>query len=719
VRDRALIVVLSCSLPLSACIGDLPPPLAQADAAPVGGAAPSAPVSVDPCPDLDGDGVAGCAGDCDDNASWVSPGRAERCNTIDDDCDGRAEEGFATVGQACEAGEGACRAVGVLACSADGLAVVCRAAEPPGSEEVRNRQDDDCDGRIDEGFANACTNGEVVLCDSPGQGVCRLGRSTCVDGAFSPCSGTTPSAELCNGLDDDCDGVADDAPTDVGAACGEGDPCSVGVVQCRDGARLCVPAMPRVDEACDAVDNDCDGEVDERVLNACGACGAEPPEACNGQDDDCDQRVDEETAGPNGFACAQRLSRLNPGVAGAELGRAVLVVPDVDGDGYADALIGAPGPDASGGQRPERAPSGDVYVVSGHTGEVLALLEGGERDYERGAALAVLRLGPEGRVLWVVGAPGFQTDREVTGQVELVDPVRREVVASRQGSGGGARFGAALASVPRGAGSGDLLVISAPQRGAHNEGALYAFDVDSAVDREMWDLVDDVKGPSADALLGRRLAVASWPGAESPVLFASRAPVNGLPDNSVAATNPLADFDALYVLTSPPGTRTEATYGLGLAARDRLVAIGAWSVSDPAGGAAPGRVWLYDAEMQAVVGEMVGAPGARLGASTLVTPPLKAGDPAGFCAGAYYDALAPTPSLPGMVRCDASGVAAERASRLRLPGDVAGDAFGEAIDIGAAPDPDGRLLLVVGAPRTRTAAGVSGAASLYRVAPLP
>ena len=79
-RARRVIVALTSALTLTACIGELPPPPAEGDAAPAGGAAPSAPVSVDPCPDLDGDGVAGCAGDCDDNAPWVSPERAERCN---------------------------------------------------------------------------------------------------------------------------------------------------------------------------------------------------------------------------------------------------------------------------------------------------------------------------------------------------------------------------------------------------------------------------------------------------------------------------------------------------------------------------------------------------------------------------------------------------------------------------------------------------------------
>ena len=719
-RARRVIVALTGALTLNACIGELPPPPAEGDAAPAGGAAPSAPVSVDPCPDLDGDGVAGCAGDCDDNAPWVSPERAERCNALDDDCDGRVDEGFETVGQPCETGVADCRAVGTLGCSSDTLVVVCLTPDAPGTDEVRNAQDDDCDGRIDEGIANACEDGEVVACDSPGLGVCRPGQSTCVAGAFSPCSGTAPSDEVCNGVDDDCDGVVDDTPTDVGTACDEEDACSVGVLLCVDGEKRCVPEMPRVDEVCDGVDNDCDGQVDEGVLNACGGCGEVPSETCDGEDDDCDTRIDEGTAGPSGLACVNRLARLEPNVANAALGRAVLVVPDVDGDGYADALVGAPGPDATTPPRPGNAPVGDIYLVSGQTGRLLNVLEGDVSSYERGAALAVARLGPQGRVVWVVGTPGYREGRDIVGRVEIIEPSTRDVLTSKTGSDNGARFGAALATTPVDMEAGERIIVGAPLSGGHFEGKVSTWEIQfSEAEPPAWDKIHDVAGPNHGAQLGRRLAVASWPGAERPVLFSSRVAVDDLPDNSVAAMNPLADFDALYALMPPAGTLTEATYGLGLAARERLVAVGAWAVPDPAGGDATGRAWLYDVETQAVVSEMVGGPGARLGAATLVTPPLQAGDRAGFCAGALGDTFAQNPSLPGLVRCDSASGALDGASRLRLVGDVPGDAFGDALDIGSSPDPDGRLLLVVGAPRTRVNGAFNGAVYIFRVAPLP
>lgn len=88
------------------------------------------------------------------------------------------------------------------------------------------------------------------------------------------CDACTPTAETCDGMDNDCDGMIDEG---VANACG-----GCGMV---------------TREMCDGVDNDCDGAIDEGVLNACGTCGRAPVEICDGLDNDCDGVVDDHTCG--------------------------------------------------------------------------------------------------------------------------------------------------------------------------------------------------------------------------------------------------------------------------------------------------------------------------------------------------------------------------------------------------------------------------------------
>src|SRR5437588_361505 len=68
--------------------------------------------------------------------------------------------------------------------------------------------DDNCDGRVDEGCA--CTDGALRLCGS-NVGACRTGTQTCGRGAWGACTGgVTPGPETCNGVDDNCDGLTDE-----------------------------------------------------------------------------------------------------------------------------------------------------------------------------------------------------------------------------------------------------------------------------------------------------------------------------------------------------------------------------------------------------------------------------------------------------------------------------------------------------------------------------
>ncbi len=115
--------------------------------------------------------------------------------------------------------------------------------------------------------------------------------------------------DLCDGLDNDCDGNVDEGP-DGGAPvapdlCATGDPgaCGPGEQQCIAGMVVCVgEGIPEM-EICDAVDNDCDGRIDEGVRNNCGTCEMIEDESCNGEDDDCDGNIDENNPCPGEEVC--------------------------------------------------------------------------------------------------------------------------------------------------------------------------------------------------------------------------------------------------------------------------------------------------------------------------------------------------------------------------------------------------------------------------------
>ena len=146
-----------------------------------------------------------------------------------------------------------------------------------------NHLDDDGDGLVDEDCT--CTVGDTRPCSSgaPGQrgvGACRAGLQTCETsdefGAWGACVGEVlPAAETCNGVDDDCDGVVDQNLVQVcSTACGSGTSvCSAGTWG------TCSARRPGV-EVCNGLDDDCDGQIDESLSRACSsACGA-GTEAC-------------------------------------------------------------------------------------------------------------------------------------------------------------------------------------------------------------------------------------------------------------------------------------------------------------------------------------------------------------------------------------------------------------------------------------------------------
>jgi hypothetical protein len=88
----------------------------------------------------------------------------------------------------------------------------CDESDPdvhPTAAEVCNGVDDDCDLSIDEGCA--CVDGLVVEC-GVSEGVCSASIQVCADGAWLPCelASHLRRDEVCDGRDNDCDGSRDE-----------------------------------------------------------------------------------------------------------------------------------------------------------------------------------------------------------------------------------------------------------------------------------------------------------------------------------------------------------------------------------------------------------------------------------------------------------------------------------------------------------------------------
>jgi hypothetical protein len=343
-----------------------------------------------------------------------------QCNQVDDDCDGVVDEGLTCncipTGEQCDGinndcdgaiDEGLTRSCGTGVCTGtetcvNGEWTGCNA--PPVGVESCNGLDDDCDGNRD-GFNRACSNmtcpgGSCVggTCtggaragkqcggfatddprNNPGglpgsacmalgtQCVCHPGAQTCpLNGTppygYSACAGEVePGIEVCNNLDDDCDGEVDEQPTitcthdsdcagspitpvcenPTGApnagTCQNAD-CSVnncgGRLICGpNGVPMCTQSSG-VDNSCNGIDEDCDGMFDEHwqctdpdgpddipgnaddcpctsggmcnahetCENGAVICAGTPTsiESCDCEDDDCDGAVDEGTCGAGG-----------------------------------------------------------------------------------------------------------------------------------------------------------------------------------------------------------------------------------------------------------------------------------------------------------------------------------------------------------------------------------------------------------------------------------
>jgi len=253
----------------------------------------------------------------------------ESCDAVDNDCDGTVDDGNPDGGNPCNAGLPGLCGQGMTKCQNGNF--VCGQVNFPKPEQC-DGIDNNCNLEIDEGNPGG---GAACLTGAPG--VCAQGAVACLDGQLVCAPDVMPSAETCDGLDNDCNGAVDDGNPEGGMMCatGQAGECAAGVTSCAGGAVKCNPVKPPSSEVCDGLDNDCNGAVDDvpGLGNTCQT-GAPPPcnagkfacqsgalvcvasvnaspETCDGVDNNCNGQVDEGNPG-GGAACMTGA----PGVCG-------------------------------------------------------------------------------------------------------------------------------------------------------------------------------------------------------------------------------------------------------------------------------------------------------------------------------------------------------------------------------------------------------------------